>query len=112
LKGAGYYAEYRTDDARLTLEVIKTSLTYGAIALNYAEVRQFEYKNGKVTGVRVTDHLGGSGFTIQSKYVVSAAGPWVDEVRALDDEIKGKRLHLTKGVHLVFPYSKLPLKQS
>ncbi len=112
LKGAGYYAEYRTDDARLTLEVIKTSLTYGAIALNYAEVRQFEYKNGKVNGVRVTDHLGGSGFTIQSKYVVSAAGPWVDEVRALDDEIKGKRLHLTKGVHLVFPYSKLPLKQS
>ena len=26
LEGAGYYAEYRTDDARLTIEVLKTAL--------------------------------------------------------------------------------------
>ena len=25
IKGSGYYAEYRTDDARLTLEVLKTA---------------------------------------------------------------------------------------
>src|SRR6056297_3092129 len=43
LKGAGYYAEYRTDDARLTLENIKTSLSFGATALNYAEVQDFLY---------------------------------------------------------------------
>ncbi|MFT5737884.1 MAG: glycerol-3-phosphate dehydrogenase, partial [Maribacter sp.] len=35
LKGAGYYAEYRTDDARLTIENIKTSLQFGVTALNY-----------------------------------------------------------------------------
>ena len=28
LKGAGYYAEYRTDDARLTIETIKTGLQF------------------------------------------------------------------------------------
>ncbi|MCM4166689.1 Aerobic glycerol-3-phosphate dehydrogenase [Arenibacter antarcticus] len=112
LKGAGYYAEYRTDDARLTLETIKTSLQYGATAINYAEVSQFIYDNDKVAGVKVIDHIGTSEFKIRSKYVISAAGPWVDELRALNNSQKGKRLHLTKGVHLVFPYEKLPVKQS
>ena len=38
LLGAGLYHEYRTDDARLTIEVIKTAVKHGAIALNYAKV--------------------------------------------------------------------------
>lgn len=112
LKGAGYYAEYRTDDARLTIENIKTSLQFGAMALNYATVKDFEYNDELIAGVRVKDGISGKEFTIKSKYVVSAAGPWVDELRAVNNSKKGKRLHLTKGVHLVFPYEKLPVKQS
>ncbi|WP_034255974.1 glycerol-3-phosphate dehydrogenase/oxidase [Arenibacter latericius] len=112
LNGAGYYAEYRTDDARLTLETIKTSLQFGATAINYAEVSQFIYNDDKVAGVKVLDHISNSEFIIKSKYVISAAGPWVDELRSLNNSKKGKRLHLTKGVHLVFPYDKLPIKQS
>ena len=112
LNGAGYYAEYRTDDARLTIETIKTSLQFGAKALNYAEVTDFSYENEKVSGVFVKDVLSGTDFKIKSKYVISATGPWVDELRSLNNSKKGKRLHLTKGVHLVFPYEKLPVKQS
>lgn len=112
LNGAGYYAEYRTDDARLTTEAIKTSLQFGATALNYAEVSQFIYKNEKVAGVKIIDHVAKSEFEIKAKYVISAAGPWVDELRSLNSSKKGKRLHLTKGVHLVFPFKKLPIKQS
>ncbi len=112
LNGAGYYAEYRTDDARLTIENIKTSLQFGAMALNYAQVVDFVYKEGQVAGVQVKDNSSGDEFTIKSKYVISAAGPWVDELRGLNNSKKGKRLHLTKGVHLVFPYEKLPVKQS
>lgn len=112
LNGAGYYAEYRTDDARLTIENIKTSLLFGAQALNYAKVNDFLYENEKVAGVKVTDETTGKEFTIKSKYVISAAGPWVDELRSLNNSKKGKQLHLTKGVHLVFPYEKLPVKQS
>ncbi|NNJ89014.1 MAG: glycerol-3-phosphate dehydrogenase/oxidase [Eudoraea sp.] len=112
VKGAGYYAEYRTDDARLTLENIKTSLQYGAEALNYAEVTNFIYKGDSVKGVVVKDHITGDEFSINSNYVVSAAGPWVDELRSINNSKKGKRLHLTKGVHVVFPHHKLPVKQS
>ena len=112
LNGAGYYAEYRTDDARLTIENIKTSLLFGAQALNYAKVNDFLYTDEKVAGVKVVDEVSGKEFTIKSKYVISAAGPWVDELRGLNNSKKGKQLHLTKGVHLVFPYEKLPVKQS
>ena len=112
LKGAGYYAEYRTDDARLTIENIKTSLQFGAIALNYAAVKDFEYTNDLISGVKVKDGITGKEFTIKSKHVISATGPWVDELRATNNSKKGNRLHLTKGVHLVFPKEKLPVKQS
>jgi glycerol-3-phosphate dehydrogenase len=112
LNGAGYYAEYRTDDARLTIENIKTSLLFGACALNYASVSDFIYTDEKVSGVSIKDELSGEEITVKSKYVVSAAGPWVDELRAINNSKKGKQLHLTKGVHLVFPYEKLPVKQS
>jgi glycerol-3-phosphate dehydrogenase len=113
LKGAGYYAEYRTDDSRLTIENIKTSLQFGARALNYTEVTDFRYdEDGKVAGVVATDLIGGKSFEVGSRYVISAAGPWVDDLRSVNHSKKGKRLHLTKGVHLVFPYEKLPVKQS
>ncbi|MBT8290765.1 MAG: glycerol-3-phosphate dehydrogenase/oxidase [Muriicola sp.] len=112
VKGAGYYAEYRTDDARLTLENIKTSLQYGAKALNYAEVIDFIYKDEKVEGVKYKDILSGDTHDIKADHVINAAGPWVDELRSINHSKKGKRLHLTKGVHLVFPHEKLPVKQS
>ena len=112
LNGAGYYAEYRTDDARLTIENIKTSLQHGAKALNYAKVVDFLYNDNIISGVKVKDELGKEEFEIKSKYVISAAGPWVDELRSTNNSKKGKRLHLTKGVHLVFPKEKLPVKQS
>ncbi len=112
VKGAGYYAEYRTDDARLTLENIKTSLSFGARALNYAEVTDFLYDEDAVRGVKFTDVLRGKTFSVRSRYVINAAGPWVDDLRSINHSKKGKRLHLTKGVHLVFPHHKLPVKQS
>ena len=112
LKGAGYYAEYRTDDARLTIENIKTSLQFGTTALNYATVKDFVYKDEKISGVIIYDTISGKEFNIKTKYVISAAGPWVDELRSINNSKKGKRLHLTKGVHLVFPKEKLPVKQS
>ncbi len=112
LKGAGYYAEYRTDDARLTIEIIKTAIKYGAKTLNYVEANEFIYKKKRVVGAKVRDVLSGEDFDIKAKYVVNAAGPWVDELRTINKSNKGKRLYLTKGVHLVVPHEKLPVQQS
>lgn len=112
LNGAGYYAEYRTDDARLTIEVLKTALNYEAKIINYVEATEFIYEENRVVGATVKDTISGDEFTIKSKYVVNAAGPWVDELRQINHSKIGKRLHLTKGVHLVVAHEKLPVKQS
>ncbi|WLR51394.1 glycerol-3-phosphate dehydrogenase/oxidase [Bacillus tianshenii] len=112
LKGSGYYVEYRTDDARLTIEVMKKAVEYGALPLNYAKVEGFEYENGKVVGVHVADQLREEPFTIRAKKVINAAGPWVDLLRDKDNSKKGKTLHHTKGVHLVFDHSVFPLQQA
>ena len=50
-------------------------------------------------------------FKIKARNYVSAAGPWVDKLRTKDQSMNNKYLHLTKGVHIVFPYEKLPVKQ-
>ena len=114
LEGAGYYAEYRTDDARLTIEVLKTAGANGATAVNYCEAEGFIRKDDRITGVVARDSIGEKQLRINTRLVVNAAGPWVDDIREELDAtgIRGKRLQPTKGVHLVFPREKLPVRQS
>ncbi|MEN0003794.1 MAG: glycerol-3-phosphate dehydrogenase/oxidase [Bacteroidota bacterium] len=112
LTGSGYYAEYRTDDARLTIENIKTAADYGAVSLNYIKAVDFNYEKGKIRSVQCEDILEGTTFTIDTQYVISAAGPWVDNLRKKDGSLSGKRLFLSKGVHIVVPHDRLPVKQS
>ena len=112
IKGAGYYVEYKTDDARLTLEVMKKAVEQGAYALNYMKVTNLVYENGKVVGVNAEDLINGSVQEIRAKKVVNAAGPWVDTLREIDKSKKGKSLKLTKGIHLVFDEKRFPLKQA
>lgn len=112
LKGAGYYVEYKTDDARLTLEVLKKAITYGTTAVNYTKVIDFIYEANKVIGVIVSDEITGETYSIYAKKIINATGPWVDELREKDQSKKGKTLHLTKGVHLVFSQEKFPLHQA
>jgi len=112
LIGGGYYVEYKTDDARLTIEVIKKAVEKSAIALNYAKVIELLYEQGKVVGVKVEDSLTDKQYCIYAKKVINATGPWVDDIRELDQSKRGKTLRLTKGVHLVFDQSRFPLKQA
>lgn len=112
LKGSGVYVEYRTDDARLTLEVIKEAVNRGVLAVNYTKAENFIYENGKLVGVQINDQLSGEKKKIYAKKIVNAAGPWVDSLREKDQSKKGKYLHLTKGVHLVVDGSKFPLKEA
>ena len=112
LRGGMNYSEYRTDDARLTISLVQTALREGATAFNYLEVRDFVYQDGQVSGVVCFDHLTEREVSFRSDQVVSAAGPWVDQLRKKDGSTGGKSLHLTKGVHIVLPHEKLPLSSA
>ncbi|AOA01515.1 glycerol-3-phosphate dehydrogenase/oxidase [Carnobacterium maltaromaticum] len=113
LKGAGVYVEYRTDDARLTIEVLKKAAEKGAYIANYVKVERFIYDvDGRVKGVYFHDELTGETGQIYAKKIINASGPWVDDLRELDDSKKGKTMHLTKGVHLVIDESKFPISNA
>lgn len=113
LLGGGYYVEYRTDDARLTIEVIKKAMEKGAVCLNYAKARSFIYDDdNQVIGAEIVDTISNKRISIHAKKIVNATGPWVDGVRALDAIENNKKLKLTKGVHVVIDQSVFPLKQA
>jgi len=111
LLGGGHYVEYRTDDARLTIEVIKAAYENGAQAVNYLKAVEFIYQDKVIAGVKVKDMLTDVEFIIHAKKVVNAGGPWVDAIRKKDYSSNNKQLRLTKGVHLVIDQSVFPLRQ-
>ena len=114
LLGGGYYVEYKTDDARLTIEVMKKAVEFGADPVNYMKSTGFVYDKGQVVGIRAQDELGGREYQILGRRVINAAGPWVDEVREDDPASKEIKKHivLSKGVHIVFDKSDFPLGQA
>jgi glycerol-3-phosphate dehydrogenase len=112
IKGGALYAEYRTDDARLTIELMKTAFRHGAVPVNYCEVMEFLYEGQRVSGAEIKDHLSGETFPLKAVATVNAAGPWVDELRELNRSRQGKSLHLTKGVHVTVRWERLPVKQA
>ena len=112
LKSSIQYSEYRTDDARLTIELIKAAIREGAEAFNYMEVEEFIYENNIVKGIICIDRVAQIKREFKGAQVVSAAGPWVDVLRTTNRSKVGKSLQLTKGVHIVLPREKLPLESS
>ena len=112
LLGGGYYVEYRTDDARLTIEVAKKAVEKGADLLSYTKMEEFLYtSDARLSGVYIKDMLTGKRFRVNGKKIVNASGPWVEKIIGMDRKIDGKSLLHTKGVHIVIDGAKFPLRQ-
>jgi len=112
LVGGVLFYEYRTDDARLTLEIIKEAVNRGVMAINYARAFEFIYENECIRGANIRDQQSGESFVIRASHAVNATGPWVDELDELDKNSGAHKLHITKGVHIVLDRKRLPVKQS
>lgn len=108
------YREYLTDDARLVLATLRAAAGAGAVIVSRMEavalLREQDDEDGQVIGVRGRCTLDGSEPEIRARVVVNAAGPWADRVAALEAHREGSRLHLSKGVHIVLPASRLPVR--
>ena len=113
LLGSFLYAEYQTDDHRLTWTLIQSALNKDAMCLNYAKVNQIKTdENRSIKAVCFEDTLSGEIFEIKTSLVVNAAGPWVVDVISLDAFPPQKELLLSKGTHIVLSHTKFPLKQA
>ena len=112
LKGAIEYHDCFTDDSRLVLENILSAVQSGARCESYTEVTEILRERSQVSAVRVRNRITGEESVVPTASVIMATGPWSD--RAIDKLGAGMKtpiLRPTKGVHLVFPREKLPLKR-
>jgi glycerol-3-phosphate dehydrogenase len=62
--------------------------------------------------VRARDRESDRLFSVAASVVINASGPWGDLVRRLDETRAEPQLRLSRGVHLAFPVSRLPLRST
>jgi len=65
-----------------------------------------------IRAARVRDLIGGEEYVLRAQKFLNAAGPWVDEIRRMDDPAAKPSVRLTKGAHLVFSRTMLPVRQA
>ncbi|RMF24706.1 MAG: glycerol-3-phosphate dehydrogenase/oxidase [Deltaproteobacteria bacterium] len=111
LAGAVTFTEFATDDARLTLETVMSAATAGALAANYAEVTGGRDGAAGIC-LDAVDRTTGESLEVRARVVVNASGPWLDEVAGRLGDGGGRTLELTRGIHLVFPASRIPVRHS
>jgi glycerol-3-phosphate dehydrogenase len=101
LKEGFVYYDAQTNDARLTLALIRTAAQYGATIVNYTEVTSLLMENDRISGAGVRDTLSGEERTIQARHVVNATGIFSEQVEALSGSTPQVQVEPSKGVHLV-----------
>ena len=112
LKGCVVIWDSTTDDARLTLTVLKDAHEHGAVITNYVRFLNFVNQpdttdsGNYISKITAEDVISGHRFEISARKVVSATGPWSDEVWRKDPSYDGMPRLVTKnaqGIHIVLP---------
>jgi glycerol-3-phosphate dehydrogenase len=109
LKDGFTYYDGQTNDARLTMALIRTAAQYGAIITNYSELTSFVKENGKVCGAVIRDRLGDQEITVQARHIVNATGVYAEQLEAMTGFEPRVSVEPSKGVHLVFAREDLKL---
>jgi glycerol-3-phosphate dehydrogenase len=104
------YREYLTDDARLVLANLRSAAQFGAQILNHAPVVALLRSGERALGVEARCTISGESFAVRGRVIVNAAGPWVEAVQRLENPEAAPFLHLSKGIHISIPASKLPIR--
>lgn len=107
LEGGGRYFDMQCDDARLVVATARSAAMHGAQILTHTPVESLLMENGRVRGARLHDRITARRETVRADVVVSATGPWTDEIRRLEDPDARPVLRITKGAHLVVPRGRL-----
>lgn len=101
--GFEYSDAYLHDnDSRFVFQFIRSAMDRGCIAANYVESLGAQRKDGQWV-TRVRDGVSGEEFTIRSRVLINAAGPFVDDHNKLTREKTEHRHMFSKGIHLIVP---------
>jgi len=94
LHSCALYADAWTNDGRLTLANVRAAADRGAVVANYANVVAVHDRGAEVTVDEQT-------VAVRARSIVNATGPWLDQVRRLEDPSAAASIRLSKGVHLI-----------
>jgi glycerol-3-phosphate dehydrogenase len=112
LTGGLVYSDCRTDDARHTLEVLKTACSHGATILNYARVSGLVHQNMRVRAVDVVDVIAPEGsepVRICGRVIINATGVWSQNTCEMAGASPAMAIVPAKGVHITLSPSRLPI---
>ena len=111
LKGASYYSDAITDDARLVLRVLHEALRDGGYAGNYMAAENLLYgDDGKVNGVEIRNAHNNETLNVRGKVVINATGAWVDKLR---QPVSGEQtIRPLRGSHIIIPSKLAPVKDA
>ncbi len=102
LSGAVRYYDGFTNDARLTLDTLRSAARQGAVVVNYCRFQ--DASRADFWNCLLTDQHSQNALRVQARSVVNATGPWADGLP--HSRVK---LRLTKGIHLVVERARVPV---
>lgn len=101
LKGGFVYYDARTNDARLTNEVIQQGVKLGGVAINYMNVQGFKEENGAIKSVECIDTLNKRAISFNGKLITSATGVWTDQLLNKLAPQEKAVMKPSKGIHVI-----------
>ena len=107
LKKALLYYDAQTNDAQLTLTVLRTAAQLGAVVTNYTQVSGFTRTNGTLNGAVVCDVLTNQELTVSARHIINATGVFAEQVAALTGDESKATVEPSKGIHLVVDRERL-----
>ncbi|HWQ91858.1 MAG TPA: glycerol-3-phosphate dehydrogenase/oxidase [Clostridia bacterium] len=107
LNGAVRYYDGLTNDARLTIDTLRSAARAGALILNYCRYKDAAKVANNVWECQLEDVAAQQCFKVSARTVVNATGPWADGLP--HSRVK---LRVTKGVHLVIERARVPVPET
>ncbi len=111
VKGYFQYMDAYTDDSLLVIHNIVSAQRNGVRCFNYLEATKLEPSSSGYA-VTLKDAFSGKESVITADLVVNAAGPWASRLLDRFGKKLEKPLQLSKGIHLVVPADKIPIKHA
>ena len=101
LKAGVLYYDGQFHDARMALSLALTAEDQGAVISNHVAVTDILKENGKISGAELQDSLTGDRWQIKACGVINATGPFVDNIRMMDNPEAPKILSASTGIHII-----------
>lgn len=100
--GAGVFCDGQMyNPPRLVWEFVRSAGERGAVAANYCEVTGLLREGDRVTGVRVTDRLGGGQLDVRARTVVNASGPFAEQIYLNQGLRRERKIPLSRDMAIV-----------